>query len=195
MLDTNQSAFCRATTLFTESGQVWNKGLNWPVCAEFRFSNSVESNSSFYRPPTKLREGNVFIGVCQSFCSKERGVGDNRGYGWQAAARILLECFLVKRWGDSWNLRFELTEILFYSNFRFRFTLPNQNKNLFKLNVWKDFYNRENVWTVAELSWSEWENPYHFFRTIRRKPDIKIYCRTQYETSVNGCYWRSSAGW
>ena len=111
------------------------------------------------------------------------------------AARILLECFLVRRWGDSWNPRFELTEILFYSNFRFRFTLPNQNKNLFKLNVWKDFNNRENVWTVAELSWSKWENPYHFFRTIRRKPDIKIYCRTQYETSVNWCYWRSLAGW
>ena len=83
--DANQLAFCNATTLFTESGQVWNKGLNWPVCAEFRCSNSVESNSSFYHPPTKLREGNVFIGVCQSFCSKEGGVGDNRGYGWQAS--------------------------------------------------------------------------------------------------------------
>ena len=28
-----------------------------------------------FRPPTKLREGNVFTGVCQSFCSQGWGMG------------------------------------------------------------------------------------------------------------------------
>ena len=30
---------------------------------------------NFYHPPTKLREGNVFTGICLSFCPLERGVG------------------------------------------------------------------------------------------------------------------------
>ena len=29
----------------------------------------------FHRPPTKLREGNVFTGVCKSFCPRGLGVG------------------------------------------------------------------------------------------------------------------------
>ena len=29
--------------------------------------------SSFYRPPTELREGNVFSCVCQSFCLSTGG--------------------------------------------------------------------------------------------------------------------------
>ena len=41
-LDTNQSAFCRASTLSTKYTKVRNKGFNWPVCREFRHPNSTE---------------------------------------------------------------------------------------------------------------------------------------------------------
>ena len=41
-LDTNQSAFCRAPTLFTKYTKVRNKAFNWPVCQEFRHPNSTE---------------------------------------------------------------------------------------------------------------------------------------------------------
>ena len=41
-LGTNQSVFSRAPVLFTKSANVWNKGLNWPVCAEFRCPKSIE---------------------------------------------------------------------------------------------------------------------------------------------------------
>ena len=67
----------------------------------------------FYSRPTKLREGNVFTGVCQSFCSQGGGVGSYVGAegGYSApghmgpgilrgtvnkrAVRILLEYILV----------------------------------------------------------------------------------------------------
>ena len=42
---------------------------------------SLKIRTICYRPPTKLREGNVFTGICLSFCS-DCTVG-------------LLECFLV----------------------------------------------------------------------------------------------------
>ena len=40
--DTNESTFCLAPTLFTTSGKVWNKRLNFPVCAEFRVPTPIE---------------------------------------------------------------------------------------------------------------------------------------------------------
>ena len=39
--------FCRAPTLFTRFVKVWNKGFNWPVCAEFRRPNSIEISKWF----------------------------------------------------------------------------------------------------------------------------------------------------
>ena len=42
ILDTNQSVFCRAQSLFTKTEKVWKKRFNLPVCTEFRCPNSIE---------------------------------------------------------------------------------------------------------------------------------------------------------
>ena len=39
-LGTNQSVVCRATTLFTKSAKMWNRGFNWPVYTGFWCPNS-----------------------------------------------------------------------------------------------------------------------------------------------------------
>ena len=70
-------------------------------------SSAKDITVADYRPLTKLGEGNVFTGVCQSFCPRRRGRGDGmsgvcqgHGHGTQRdtvgkrAVRIL-ECFFV----------------------------------------------------------------------------------------------------
>ena len=41
-LVTDQLVVCRATTLFTKSAKVWNRGFNWLACMEFCFPDSKE---------------------------------------------------------------------------------------------------------------------------------------------------------
>ena len=55
--------------------------------ARGNFSSAIWGTSfwNFYRPPTKLREGNVFSRVCPSFCRclEEKNVNEWQGYGVQ----------------------------------------------------------------------------------------------------------------
>ena len=41
-LGTNQSVFRQAVALLFKFGKEGNKGLDWPVCAEFQYPNSIE---------------------------------------------------------------------------------------------------------------------------------------------------------
>ena len=45
-LGTNQSVFCRVTTLFNKSAKVWKERFNWPVCAGFQCLKSKEISQS-----------------------------------------------------------------------------------------------------------------------------------------------------
>ena len=64
----------------------------------------------FCHPQTKLRENNVFTGVCQSFCSRGGGTWDTTGYGWQVGSTHptgMHSCLNIKqtrRWFGKWKL-------------------------------------------------------------------------------------------
>ena len=87
--------------------------------AKAKFSLKLENYSfipsDFYRPETKLRKGNVFTSVCQSFCSRGGGLG-----GWLPSMYWERGCLQPEgirltsgRYSSYWNT------FLFFDIFRF----------------------------------------------------------------------------